>query len=315
VIVNQCVGVILAAGRGRRMGTLGDAYPKPVLPVGNLPLIGHHLRFLLGLGITDVIVVVGQQRDAIAAALDGIDAPAARVRLVEQEQVVGSAHALARVRPLVRGPFVVLLGDYFFRLSDPRRVIERLRGGEGFIAAKREPNPRLVSEACALQVDASGRLLGIVEKPADPGGRLKGCGVYGWPVDFFDALGRTPRTALRDEYEITVSIELYISGGGAVYAEELVVWDANLTRPEDLLECNLHWLAEQGHRNLLAPDARVERTATLDRTLVGPGAVVGSNVRLTDVVVFAGARVEPGISLARALVTPHGIVACEPVNS
>ncbi len=260
-------------------------------------------------------MVVGQQRDAIAAALDSIAVPGARIRLVEQEQVLGSAHALARVRPLVRGPFVVLLGDYFFRLSDPLRVRERLRAGQGFIAAKREPDRRLVSEACALEVDAAGRLLGIVEKPADPGERLKGCGIYGWPGDFFDALGRTPRTALRDEYEITVSIELYISAGGAVFAEELVVWDANLTRPEDLLICNLHWLAEHGHHNLVAPDARVERTATLDSTLVGPGAVVGGHVRLTDVVVFAGARVEPGVSLARALVTPQGIVACEPINS
>jgi len=151
-----------------------------------------------------------------------------------------------------------------------------------------------------------------VEKPADPGRRLKGCGIYGWPRDFFDALARTPRTALRDEYEITVSIELYSSAGYPVFGEDIVTWDANLTRPVDLLECNLRWLAEHGHAMLVAPDARVEPGARLQRTVVGPGAIVERDVQLTDTVVFAGARVAAGTVLHRAVITPHVVERCEP---
>ena len=39
-------GVILAGGRGRRMGPLGEEFPKALLPVANEPLIAHHLRLL-----------------------------------------------------------------------------------------------------------------------------------------------------------------------------------------------------------------------------------------------------------------------------
>jgi NDP-sugar pyrophosphorylase family protein len=312
--VNDCTGVILAAGRGRRMGALSDTYPKPILPVGNLPLIGHHLQFLASLGITDVIVVVGYQRDRIVSVVDEIGTSGTRVRFVDQEHALGSAHALARVRPLVRGSFVVLLGDYFFRLSNPYRVIERVHAGEGVIAAKREADPRLVAEACVLKLDPAGQLLGIVEKPAVPGDGLKGCGVYGWPAAFFDALGRTPRTALRDEYEITVAIELYVQSGRRVFGEEIVLWDANMTRPEDLLECNLHWLAEHGQSTSIAPGAEVEPGSRLERTLVGSGAFVGRDAELNDVVVFAGARVPPGAKLSRALVAPQCVVPCELVN-
>jgi NDP-sugar pyrophosphorylase family protein len=297
------------------MGALSDEYPKPVLPIGNLPLIGHHLELLASLGIHEVVVVVGHQRERIAAVLDEIGTFGTRVRLVPQEHALGSAHALALVRPLVRGPFVVLLGDYFCRLSDPGCIVRRVLAGDGVIAAKRETDARLVAEACALELDETGQLLGIVEKPAVPGDRLKGCGVYGWPEDFFDAILRTPRTALRDEYEITVSIELYLRAGRRVFGDDVVEWDTNLTRPEDLLECNLRWLAEHGQRTLVAADARVEPGVRLDQALVGPGAFVGRDAQLTDVVVFAGARVEPGAVLTRALVAPHCLISCQPDNA
>ena len=38
---NRFIGAILAGGKGSRMGSISDRYPKPLLPVGNKPLIQH----------------------------------------------------------------------------------------------------------------------------------------------------------------------------------------------------------------------------------------------------------------------------------
>ena len=48
--------MILAAGRGERMRPLTDHCPKPLLRVGNEPLIGWHIRRLQQVGITDIVI-------------------------------------------------------------------------------------------------------------------------------------------------------------------------------------------------------------------------------------------------------------------
>jgi NDP-sugar pyrophosphorylase family protein len=43
------------------MGALGEQYPKALLPIGNEPVIVHHLRLLESLGVRDVYVIVGHR--------------------------------------------------------------------------------------------------------------------------------------------------------------------------------------------------------------------------------------------------------------
>jgi GDP-4-dehydro-6-deoxy-D-mannose reductase len=87
---------------------------------------------------------------------------------------------------------------------------------------------------------------------------LKGCGIYAFDLPIFDAIRRTPRTAQRDEYEITSSIQILIDDGYPVYPAEIVSTDINLTIASDLLRANV-----TGTGNLLdavlreAPGARV----------------------------------------------------------
>ena len=48
--------MILAAGRGERMGPLTADRPKPLLEIGGVPLIEHHLARLAACGIRDVVI-------------------------------------------------------------------------------------------------------------------------------------------------------------------------------------------------------------------------------------------------------------------
>jgi dTDP-glucose pyrophosphorylase len=289
------------------MGWLGDDYPKALLPVGNEPLIRHHLRLLHELGVREVFVVVGYRGTDVMQAVDD-ETFGLKVQFVEQGRPLGSAHALGRLRPHVRAPFLLTLGDYYLSCANPGRMLERLQEGSSAIAAKREPETQVLAEACELRVDEHARIVGITEKPAVPHGDIKGCGFYALQPTVFDAVARTPRTALRDEYELTVALELYIDRGEPVFAEEVICWDRNMTHPQDVLECNLQWLVREEKNELVGDGALVEVGARLDRAVIGRGARIPSGLSLKEVVVFPSVCCTGSEVLRRALVTSRGIL-------
>lgn len=305
--MSEYVGAILAGGRGSRMGALGEDYPKALLPLANEPLIGHHLRFLRQLGIQEVHVLVGHRAEDLTHTLGSGEAYGVELHFVEQGPFLGSAHALGRLRGLIQQPFLLMLGDYYCSVSEPARLLRRLDDGASAIAAKREPDQHLLSEACELEVDQDRRLVHIVEKPFAPVGDLKGCGVYALQPDFFDAVARTPRSALRDEYELTHALQLYVDAGRPVYGEDIVVWDRNFTRPEDVLESNIQWLERTGQNALIAKEAFIDEGVQLERSMVGDHARVTNRSKLTDVVVFPGASLASSRPVSRALVTREGL--------
>ena len=53
----------------------------------------------------------------------------------------------------------------------------------------------------------------MIEKPRYIDNDLKGCGLYLFDLPVFDAIRRTPKTAMRDEYEITAAIQIVIDDG------------------------------------------------------------------------------------------------------
>jgi len=63
--VRNMLAVIVAAGQGRRMMPLTASSPKPMLKIGNQPLIQRSLRALAKIGIKGVVVVTGYKRELV----------------------------------------------------------------------------------------------------------------------------------------------------------------------------------------------------------------------------------------------------------
>jgi dTDP-glucose pyrophosphorylase len=306
--MSEWVGVILAAGRGKRMGTLGEDYPKPLLPVGNDPIIVHQLRLLRELDIREVFIVVGHRSpDVVQVVGDGSRFGLA-AQYVEQHSSLGSAQALSLVRSHVQGPFVLMLGDYYFHTAQPRMLLQHFDSScDGALLVKREANPKLIVEACEVQIDTTQRVTSITEKPMKPKSELKGCGFYAFQADFFDAVVRTPRTALRDEYELTTALELYVNSGKTVYAEPLPLdWDTNFTRPEDVLECNLRWLQHAGKHAVVADSASLNG-AVIENAVVGQHCRISGCPSVKDAVVFDRTSLENIAVLEHVVATPHRV--------
>jgi MurNAc alpha-1-phosphate uridylyltransferase len=105
--------MILAAGRGERMRPLTLDRPKPLLEVGGLPLVVHHLHALAMAGFRDVVVNVSWLGSQIKAALG--DGSRYNVRLAysdEGPEPLETGGGIFRALPLLGPtPFLVLNGD------------------------------------------------------------------------------------------------------------------------------------------------------------------------------------------------------------
>lgn len=282
-------GVILAAGKGRRIQPFSASTPKPLLPVLDRPMIVWQVEALRSLGIHDVVVVVGHLGHRIVQALGDGHELGVRIRYVEQGETLGIAHAVAQLEPHLDRPFLLFLGDIFFetdRLSEMLEIFQR-GGIGGVLAVKEERDTAALRRNFTVELGVDGFVRRVIEKPRQPSTTLKGCGLYLFDLSVFDAVRRTPRTALRDEYELTESIQVFVDDGGKLAVARVIQSDLNLSEPADLLALNLHVLGKSGRGCFIAPDAVVAPDASVDESIV-----------------MSGARVEPGARLVRSLVMP-----------
>lgn len=104
--------MLLAAGRGERMGALTDHTPKPLLPVAGKPLLQHHIERLVAAGFSEIVINTAWLGEQIAAFIgDGrrfgvpVHISAERERL---ETGGGIHHALGL---LGDAPFAVVNSD------------------------------------------------------------------------------------------------------------------------------------------------------------------------------------------------------------
>lgn len=306
------IAAILAAGKGTRMLPFSTHYPKPLLPICNKSLIQHQIEMVRDIGITEFLVVIGHLGYEIAQAMGDGSRFDVRIRYVEQTEMLGIANALGQLEPHVSSPILLLLGDIFFVPADLERMIHSFqqREAKAVLAVKKEESPEAIRRNFTVLVDEQGLVRRVVEKPRHPATNIKGCGLYLFDLNVFDAIRRTPRTAMRDEYEITDTIQIMIDDGLPVVPESVIRWDLNLTAPDDVLRCNLFQLERLGLGSVVADGARVHERAELDRAVVGAGASIRHPIRVTNSLIFPGTHVTAEHDVDGFIITPEHQIDC-----
>jgi len=112
--------IILAAGRGRRLGHLTDADPKCLLRVGPGTLLEHQLDALQAQGVESVVVVAGYHAERVAAQVAG----RARCLVNERHETTNSLYSLWLAREHAREGFLLLNADVLFDPEVLRRVLD-----------------------------------------------------------------------------------------------------------------------------------------------------------------------------------------------
>jgi len=237
--------VIPAAGLGTRFLPATKSQPKELLPIVDKPSIQYVVEEAVAAGITDVLVVIGPEKQAIQDHFSS-DAELERhleeqgkldllaevravsnladLHYVSQLEPLGLGHAVSMTREHVGDePFAVMLADDL--MIDDAVLLSRMLATQaehgGAVLALMESTPEEISAyGCAaveeIESTKSGmagvmRVRGVVEKPkpADAPSNLAVIGRYVLPPEVFDALDRTT-PGMGGEIQLTDAIGLLI---------------------------------------------------------------------------------------------------------
>src|SRR5919197_5863367 len=205
-------GVVLAGGTGSRLDPLTRITNKHLLPVDDRPMIVYAIEALREAGITDLMVVTGADHVDDFRRLLGDE-----IAYGTQERPGGIAEALGLAREFVAGErLVAMLGDNIFSGSVAQTVrnFEQQREGARVLLAHVRETEHLRHLGVPRLED--GRIVEIVEKPAEPPTRLAVTGLYCYPPDVFDVVERLEPPA-RGELEITDVNNHYVRAGALEY--------------------------------------------------------------------------------------------------
>ena len=111
--------MILAAGRGERMGTLTSAQPKPLLTIGGRSLIEHHVVRLAASGIEELVINLSYRGGQIRALLgDGSRYGVSIAYSEEGEPPLETAGGIVHALPLLGAePFLLVNSDIYTELD------------------------------------------------------------------------------------------------------------------------------------------------------------------------------------------------------
>src|SRR5262245_23674836 len=194
-------GVILAGGKGTRLGELTKVTNKHLLPVGPYPMVYHPLKKLVGVGIQEILLVSGTEHMGDFVELLGSGAAhGCTLTYRVQDEAGGIAQALGLAELFCgRERCVVILGDNVF-LDPLGPVLSQARDypNHAWVTLKRVPDPKRYGVA-ELRGE---RVVGIEEKPERPKSDFAVAGVYIYPPDVFEVI-RGLKPSRRGELEIT----------------------------------------------------------------------------------------------------------------
>ncbi len=227
--------VVLAAGRGTRMGALTADRPKPLLRVADMPMIVRVLTGLARGGIRRAVVVTGYLGEQIEAALgDGRELGLAIVYR-RQARMDGTARALLLAESLLAdAPFVVSWGDILVPIPFYAELLDAYarRPCDALLAVNAVDDPW---RGAAVYVGGDGRVEALVEKPA-PGSSTTGwnnAGIMAFaPLAL--AYARQLQPSPRGEYELPQAVAEMVRDGCAVRALPVRGPWSDVGTPEDL---------------------------------------------------------------------------------
>jgi glucose-1-phosphate thymidylyltransferase len=203
-------GVVLAGGTATRLFPLTIVTNKHLLPIYDRPMIYYPIETLAGMGVREVMVIVGGKSvgDVVELLADGSHF-GLELTYRYQHGALGIAHAIGLARDFVGDEaFCCVLGDNILRgprLASTAEEFEAGPWGAGTLLY-RVPDPERFGVA---ELDPDGTVIGFEEKPSQPKSDLIPIGVYFLRADAFSVIDRLAPSG-RGEFEITDVLNHYI---------------------------------------------------------------------------------------------------------
>jgi len=216
--------VILAGGTGSRLKPFTFTIPKPLVPIGEMPVIEILIRQLAGQDFDRITISVGHLAGLIRAVCGDGSRWGVEIDYIEEEQPLGTAGCLSLVEDLDETPMLVVNGDTLTDLDFGTAFNEHPpEAGITICINRRE----VAIDFGVLDVDEDGILLGYREKPTLQ--YLVSMGVYvvsPWVIEDYIPSGK--------RLDMPDLIRTLVAGGHPVRTHNADAYWLDLGRIDDL---------------------------------------------------------------------------------
>jgi len=277
--------VVPMAGFGTRLRPLTWSKPKPLVALAGQTVLDHVLgmfRTVPDFDSAEFVIILGpvmgdQIQDYIARHY-----PDWHVDYTIQPEMKGQSDAYWQAREYLHGPMLMAFSDTliendFSFLNDETQAIAWVQA---------VPDPRRFGVA---EVDKSGAVKRLIEKPQDMSNNLAMVGCYYFPEaeDLIAAIKEQieRKISLKGEYYLADAVNILLEHGVPMRTEKVETWlDAGT--PEALLETN-RYLLEHGRSNsenlthlensVIIPPVNIHPSARISDSVVGPNVSLGED--------------------------------------
>ena len=159
--------VILAGGKGTRLGKISREIPKPMVYIGDRPIIGHQIELLKRYGITDILIITGYLSHVIEDHFgDGSDL-GVNISYFRETEPLGTTGGVKEMEDQLKDDFLLLYGDVLVDM-DLRRLISHHREHRGLATLVLHPNDH-PQDSDLVELDERSKVVRFRTKPHDQG--------------------------------------------------------------------------------------------------------------------------------------------------
>jgi mannose-1-phosphate guanylyltransferase len=155
--------IVCCGGMGTRLRPYTYSIPKPMLPLGNKPILEYVVRHLKRNGFTDLYFTVGYLKEQIIDYFGNGSKFGVKIQYSIENEEAGTAGSIIPLANWVKEPFVVQMGDHLSRLNIKQLyAFHKKQGGIASVALKRTGVPL---EYGIAKIDEQNKIISFEEKP------------------------------------------------------------------------------------------------------------------------------------------------------
>ena len=336
----EMLGLILAGGKGTRLGKLTSDQAKPAVPFGGrYRIIDFTLSNCANSGVKNIGIITQYQPlllnehigNGVSWGLDGLNASATILQPYTDNSgskwFEGTAHAIYQNIDYIdsKDPEYVLIlsGDHIYKMDYESMLEEHIKNGASLTVAVIDVPMKEASRFGIMNTDVSGRITEFEEKPEHPKSNHASMGIYIFNWKRLREVLTTGFTTNDDMVDFGKNvIPYYLKSDERVFAYHFSgywkdvgtidsLWEANmdLLKEKQPFEMNGKWKIYSV--DMAMPPHYVGPKAKIKNSLVSEGSMICGEVK--NSVIFPGVRIAKGAKVSNSVIMPFAKIEADAV--